>query len=121
MEGTQFITSGYGGVSLDCRGSGLIGQNTGYGVQPAVHFADPVQVGVDHLEAGYLASSDHLSQIIGGPLPEVFSHCSNLNNSEMVTELVVSPGPNFLPYGRSDLGALDSQTRSGRVRSEVIS
>ena len=100
VEGTQFITSGYGGVSFDCRGSGLFGQNMGDGVQPAVHFIDPIQMGVDHLEAGYLASSDHLGQIIGGPLPKVFSHYSNLNNSEMVTELVVSPDPNFLLYGR---------------------
>ena len=121
VEGTQFITSGYGAVSFDCRGSCLIGQNMGDGVQPAVYFADPVQVGVDHLEAGYLASSDHLGQIIGGLLPKVFSHYSNLNNSEMVTELVVSPGLYFLPCGRSDLGALGAQTRSGRVRSEAIS
>ena len=112
MEGTQFITSGYAGVSVDCRGSGLIGQHTGDGVQPVVHFADPIQMGVDHLEAGYLASSDHLGQIIGGPLPEVFSHCSNLNNSVMVTELVVSPEPNLLLWGRGvTLEPLGAQTR----------
>jgi len=60
VEGTQFFTSGYGGVSVDCRGSSLFGQNAGDGVQPAVHFADAIQMGVDHLEARCLASSDHL-------------------------------------------------------------
>tara|TARA_Y100000590_G_scaffold201189_2_gene228649 strand:- start:2351 stop:2920 length:570 start_codon:yes stop_codon:yes gene_type:complete len=111
VEGTQFFTSGYGGVSVDCRGSSLLGQNTGDGVQPAIHFVDAIQMGVDHLEARHLASSDHLGQIVGGSLPEAFNHFSNLNNFKMVTELVTSPGFHFLPSGRSDLGALGTYPR----------